>query len=166
MYDLCLIGFKANHFPSDLFFQEWQSLLPVLHRQTFLRLYERFLSDPDAQSLQGNTLAIAQLFLIFEIAAYSSSSKARPNTAAYEVQWRKALSSASAPSIDTLQCHVLAQLCYLLKSDYPHLLQHRACAVNICHQLGLHQGHKTHALSPFEAETRKRVFWCQYALDK
>lgn len=151
----------------NLFFQEWQPLLPILHRQTFLRLYEQFLADPDAQALQGNKLAVAQLFLIFEIAAHSSSSKARPNTASYEQHWRKALSSvSSAPSLTTLQCHVLAQLCYLLKADHPHLLRHRAYAVNICQQLGLHQSHKTHSLSAFEAESRKKVFWCQYALDK
>lgn len=151
----------------NLFFQEWQPLLPILHRQTFLRLYEQFLADPDAQALQGNKLAVAQLFLIFEIAAHSSSSKARPNTAIYEQHWRKALSSASSvPSLTTLQCHVLAQLCYLLKADHPHLLRHRAYAVNICQQLGLHQSHKSHSLSTFEAESRKKVFWCQYALDK
>jgi len=141
--------------------------MPILHRQTFLRVYEQFLSEPDARSLQGNKLAIAQLFLVFEIAAYSSSSKARPNTTAYELQWRKALSGASSvPSLATLQCHVLAQLCYLLKADYTHLLRHRAYAVSICHQLGLHQGHKLNSLPPFEAESRKKVFWCQYALDK
>lgn len=152
---------------TDLFFQEWQPLLPILHRQTFLRFYEQFLSEPDARSLQNNKLAIAQLFLIFEVAAHSSSSKARPNTTAYELQWRKALSSAaSTPSIATLQCHILAQLCYLLKADYPHLLRHRAYAVSICHQLGLHQGHKSYSLPPFEVETRKKVFWCQYVLDR
>lgn len=151
----------------NLFFQEWQPLLPVLHRQTFLRLYEQFLAEPGARSLQGNKLAIAQLFLIFEIAAHSCSSKARPNTTAYELQWRKALSAtSSAPTLAILQCHVLAQLAYLLKADYPHLLRHRATAVSICHQLGLHQGHKFFPLPPFEAETRKRVFWCQYVIDK
>lgn len=151
----------------NLFFQEWQPLLPVLHRQTFLRLYEQFLADPEAHSLQANKLAVAQLFLIFEIAAHSSSSKARPNTAGYEQHWRKALSSASStPSLMALQCHVLAQLCYLLKADHSHLLRHRAYAVNICQQLGLHQSHKSHLLSTFEVESRKKVFWCQYVLDK
>lgn len=142
-------------------------MLPILHRQTFLRLYGQFLAEPDARSLGGNKLAVAQLFLIFEIAAHSSSSKARPNTASYELQWRKALSSASStPSLAVLQCHVLAQLCYLLKADYHHLLRHRGYAVSLCHQLGLHQGHRVHSFSPFEAESRKKVFWCQYVLDK
>ena len=157
----------STNFHPDLFFQEWQPLLPVLHRQTFLRLYGQFLSEPDAQSLQGNKVAVAQLFLIFEIAAHSSSSKAKPNTASYEFQWRKALSSAgSTPSLAVLQCHVLAQLCYLLKADYSHLLRHRGYAVSLCHQLGLHQGHRVHSLTPFEVESRKKVFWCQYILDR
>lgn len=142
-------------------------MLPVLHRHTFLKLYEQFLLDSDSQIFSRNKVAIAQLFLIFEIAAYSSSSKAKPNTTAYELQWRKALSSASsAPSLATLQCHVLAQLCYLLKADYPHLLRHRAYAISMCHQLGMHQNHTSQSLPPFESETRKKVFWCQYVLDK
>lgn len=150
----------------NLFFQEWQPLLPILHRHTFLRLYEQFLAAPEALSQQSGKLATAQLFLIFEIAAYSASSKARPNTNSYELQWRKALSTASSqPSLAVLQCHVLAQLCYLLKADHPHLLRHRAYAVSMCHQLGLHRGHKVSG-SALESECRKRVFWCQYTLDK
>lgn len=150
----------------NLFFQEWQPLLPILHRHTFLRLYEQFLAAPEGLSQQSGKLATAQLFLIFQIAAYSASSKARPNTNAYELQWRKALSSTSSqPSLAVLQCHILAQLCYLLKADHPHLLRHRGYAVSMCHQLGLHQGHKVSG-STLEAECRKRVFWCQYTLDK
>lgn len=142
-------------------------MLPILHRQTFLRLYEQFLSESDAKLLQNNKIGVAQLFLIFEIAAHSCSSKARPNTTAYELQWRKTLSTtSSAPSIALLQCHVLAQLAYLMKADYSHLLRHRATAISICQQLGLHQGHKYLTLSALETETRKRVFWCQYVLDK
>lgn len=151
----------------DLYFQEWQPLLPTLHRPTFLRVYEQYLADPDAYLLQTNRHGIAQLFLIFEIAAHSASSKARPNTTAYELQWRKALSSVSSvPSVATIQCHILAQLVYLLKADYPHLLRHRAYSVSMIHQMSFHQGHKCHSLPVFEAETGKKLFWCQYVLDK
>lgn len=152
---------------SDLFFQEWQPLLPVLHRPTFLRVYEQYLAGPDAGNWQSNKQAIAQLFLIFEISALSSSHQTKTHTPSYENQWRRALfSTSAAPTLSVIQCQILAQLCYLLRADYTSLARHRGVAVGMCHELGLHQGHKYHALSTFEAETRKRIFWCQYVLDK
>lgn len=151
----------------DLYFQEWQPLLPILHRPTFLRVYEQYLSDPDGNLWQNNRHNVAQLFLIFEIAAHSASSKARPNTTSYELQWRKALSSVSSvPSVATIQCHILAQLIYLLKADYAHLLRHRAYSVSMVHQMFFHQGHKCHSLPTFDAESSKKLLWCQYVLDK
>ena len=151
----------------DLFFQEWQPLLPILHRPSLLRVYEDYLADPEAGQWHSNKQAIAQLFLIFEISALSSSSRNKQATAPYEAQWRKALQSASSSAtLATIQCHVLAQLYYLLKADYPHLTQHRAISVAMCHQLGLHQGHRYKGLPVLESESRKKVFWSQYVVDK
>jgi len=150
-----------------LFFQEWQPLLPVLHRPTFLRVYEQYISNPDSGNWQSNKQALAQLYLIFEISALSEITTSKKNAPTYESQWRKALySTSSNATLSTLQCHVLAEICYMLRADYTHLLRHRGIAVTMCHELGLHQSHKYHSLSPLEAETRKRVFWCQYVLDK
>ncbi|KIW22549.1 uncharacterized protein PV07_12426 [Cladophialophora immunda] len=151
----------------NLFFQEWQPLLPILHRPTFLRVYEQYLANPESGNWQSNKQAYAQLFLIFEIAALSNISTPKKNTPSYETQWRKALySTSSNASLPTLQCHVLAQICYMLRADYTHLARHRGIAITMCHELELHQGHKYQSLSPLEAETRKKVFWCQYVLDK
>jgi hypothetical protein len=151
----------------DLFFQEWQPILPVLHRPTFLRVYEQYLAGPDAGNWQSNKQAIAQLFLIFEISALSSGHQLKSSCPSYENQWRKAMfASSSASDVASIQCHVLAQLCYLLRGDYAQLSRHRGIAVGMCYQLGMHQGHKYHTLGVFEAETRCKVFWCQYALDK
>jgi hypothetical protein len=138
-----------------------------LHRPSFLRVYEDYLDDPEAGQWHSNKQALAQLFLIFEISALSSASRIKQTTTPYEAQWRKALQSiSSTASISTIQCHVLAQLYYLLKADYSHLTRHRAISVAMCHQLGLHQGHKYRGLPVLESETRKKVFWSQYVLDK
>lgn len=130
---------------------------------------------------------MAQLFLIFEIAALSSvvkyaqttipstspftytllQSRIKQGTTSYEPQWRKALhSTSSTASVATLQCHVLAQLYYLLRADYSHLVHHRAIGVSICHQLGLHQNQKVQGVTALDSETRKKAFWSQYVLDK
>lgn len=54
----------------------------------------------------------------------------------------------------------------MTKSDYRSLLRYRALAVDICHQLGLHQNQENVTANPLESETRKKVFWCQYVLDR
>ena len=158
---------KQYRHTKDLFFQEWQPLLPILHRPTFLKIYEQYLAGPEAGNWQNNKQSIAQLFLIFEISALSSGHQSKSNTPSYESQWRRALySTSSTPTITAIQCQVLAQLCYLLRADYTHLARHRGIAVGMCHELGLHQSHRYHSLSTFDAESYKRVFWCQYVLDK
>jgi hypothetical protein len=139
----------------------------VLHRPTFLRTYEQYLANPESGNWQNSKQLYAQLFLIFEIAALSNMSTAKKSIPSYEVQWRKAIySTSSDASLATIQCHILAQICYSLRADYVHMARHRSIAITMCHELGLHQGHKYHSLSPLDSEARKRIFWCQYILDK
>lgn len=47
------------------FFQEFAHIFPVLHRPTFLSLYEEFVNDPEAMT---DKKALAQLNLVFGIA--------------------------------------------------------------------------------------------------
>lgn len=54
----------------------------------------------------------------------------------------------------------------MTKGDYRSLLRYRALAVDICQQLELHQSSGSTSSSPLEEETSKKVFWCQYALDR
>ncbi len=151
----------------NIFFQEWAPLLPILHRPSILDLYEQYLADPEAGKWHDNKQAVAQLYLIFDIAAASSVVSDRQSTTSYEPQWRKALQSiSSTPSVPTLQCHLLAQLYYLLKADFGHCGHHRAIAVSTCHEMGLHHSQNYCSLTCLETETRKKVFWCQYTLDK
>lgn len=53
----------------NIFFQEWAPLFPVLHRPTFLNLYTEYVADPEHM---GNKHAVAQLNLVFGIAALST----------------------------------------------------------------------------------------------
>ena len=95
----CLCESIAPNEMLDLFFQEWQPLLPLFHRPSFLRIYEQFMIDPEASHWHSNKTAVAQLYLIFDIAAISSISRIKQNTTSYEQQWKKALHSMpSSPS--------------------------------------------------------------------
>lgn len=53
----------------NIFFQEWAPLFPVLHRPTFLKLYEDYTANPEKVE---DKQAIAQLYLVFGIAALSA----------------------------------------------------------------------------------------------
>lgn len=94
-------------------------------------------------------------------------SRTNQDPAFFEDNWFHTLERLSGDvSIPTLQCLVLAQIYCMTKADYRDLVRYRALAIGICHQLGLHQSHKQFALDPLTGETRKKVFWCQYALDR
>ena len=53
----------------NVFFQEWSPLFPILHRPTFLSIYSDYMSDAE---LAPNAISIAQLNLVFGIAALAS----------------------------------------------------------------------------------------------
>lgn len=69
-------------------------------------------------------------------------------------------------SVATLQCLVLAQIYCIAKGDYARLLHYKGIAISISHRLGLHQSQKRFSLGILKSETRKRVFWALYTLDR
>ncbi|KAJ5793738.1 hypothetical protein N7457_000337 [Penicillium paradoxum] len=148
----------------NIFFQEWAPLYPVVHRPTILKAYEQYLNNPD--SLQRNAHVMAQLNLIFGIAAISSVSRTNQDPVFFEQNWSATLDSFSTEtSIASLQCFVLGQIYCMTKGDYRTLLRYRALAVDICHQLGMHENQQRSA-NPLHDETQKKVFWSQYVLDR
>ncbi|GES59269.1 C6 transcription factor FacB/Cat8 [Aspergillus terreus] len=149
----------------NIFFQEWAPLYPVVHRPTILKAYEQYVTS--AESLQGSKLDMTQLNLIFGIAALASTSRTNQDPTFFEANWSATLESLSGDiSISALQCYVLAQMYCMTKADYTSLLRYRSLAVNLCHQLRLHQSQSRFASNPLMGETRKKVFWCQYLLDR
>ncbi|KAJ5717023.1 hypothetical protein N7488_002669 [Penicillium malachiteum] len=149
----------------NIFFQEWAPLYPVVHRPTILKAYDLYINSVD--SLKSNVHMMAQLNLIFGIAALSSNSRTNQDPTFFEENWTGPLDLFSCEtSMRILQCFVLAQIYCMTKGDYRSLLRYRALAVDVCHQLGLHQRQEIYASNPLEAETRKKVFWCQYVLDR
>ncbi|EPS25265.1 hypothetical protein PDE_00198 [Penicillium oxalicum 114-2] len=149
----------------NIFFQEWAPMYPVVHRPTILKAYGEYLNELD--SFQRNVQLMAQLNLIFGIAALSSQSRTHQDPSFFEQNWTVCLDSfIGETSIEVLQCFVLAQLYCMTKRDYRALLRYRALAVDICHQLELHHNPRSAKSNPLEAETRKKVFWCQYTVDR
>ncbi|KAJ5158201.1 Transcription factor [Penicillium coprophilum] len=148
----------------NIFFQEWAPLYPVVHRPTILKAYGQYLNNTEI--LQRDAHVMAQLNLIFGIAALSSISRTNQDPTFFEENWSATLDSLSSEaSISSLQCFVLGQIYCMTKGDYRTLLRYRALGVDICHQLGMHENQES-STNPLEDETRKKVFWSQYVLDR
>ncbi|KAI1355255.1 fungal-specific transcription factor domain-containing protein [Xylaria sp. FL0043] len=147
----------------NVYFQEWAPLFPVLHKPTFLHLYEDFASDSDKIK---NSHKLAQLYLVFSIAALSSEQPDLDQIAACELQWQKALDAVMMDNtMHTLQCLVLALVYCTIRADYKRLQHYKAIAVGLSHRLGLHQSQKRFSFGALTIETRKKVFWTLYTLD-
>ncbi|KAL0942380.1 transcriptional activator protein acu-15 [Colletotrichum truncatum] len=147
----------------NVFFQEWAPLFPVLHKPTFLHIYEEFVSDPEKVK---NNHKIAQLYLVFGIAALGSDQPDFEQIAVCEQQWQRAVEAVLMENtMVTLQCLELALLYCIVRADYKRLQHYKGIAVGLSHRLGLHQSQKRFSFGALTIETRKKVFWTLYTLD-
>ncbi|KAB5539535.1 fungal-specific transcription factor domain-containing protein [Coniochaeta sp. 2T2.1] len=147
----------------NVYFQEWAPLFPVVHKPTFLKIYEEFVADPEKIK---NNHKLAQLYLLFGIAALSTENPDLEQIAACELQWQKALDAILMDNtMSTLQCLVLALMYCTVRADYKRLQHYKGVAVGLSHRLGLHQSQKRFSFGALTIETRKKVFWTLYTLD-
>ncbi|KAF7542638.1 hypothetical protein G7Z17_g11397 [Cylindrodendrum hubeiense] len=147
----------------NVYFQEWAPLFPILHKPTFLHVYEEFVADPE--KVKSNH-KLAQLYLVFNIAGLSSDAPDLPQLAICEQQWQKALDAVLMENtMNTLQCLTLALLYCTMRSDYKRLQHYKGIAIGLSHRLGLHQSQKRFSFGALTIETRKKVFWTLYTLD-
>ncbi|KAF4333955.1 transcriptional activator acu-15 [Fusarium beomiforme] len=147
----------------NVYFQEWAPLFPILHKPTFLHIYEEFVADPE--KVKGNH-KLAQLYLVFNIAGLSSENPDLPQLAACECQWQTALDAIiMEDTMNTLQCLSLALLYCTMRADYKRLQHYKSIAIGLSHRLGLHQSQKRFSFGALTIETRKKVFWTLYTLD-
>ena len=147
----------------NIFFQEWAPLFPVLHRPTFLGLYEKYVADPESIT---DKVAVAQLNLVFGIAALSGRAGASDDLESFEAQWKSAVDVVlTENSMPTLQALILAQIFCIQRGDLTKLLTYKGLATTLSARLGLHQSQKRFALGTLTCETRKKVFWTLYTVD-
>lgn len=147
----------------NIFFQEWAPLFPILHRPTFLTLYERYTTDPDTVTDKAE---VAQLNLVFGVAAMSGGSRSSEDVASFESQWRAAIDSILTENcMATLQAFILAQIFCIQQGDLTRLLTYKGLSTTLSARLGLHQSQKRFALGTLTCETRKKVFWTLYTVD-
>lgn len=147
----------------NVYFQEWAPLFPVLHKPTFLRIYEEFVADPEKVK---NNHKLAQIYLVFSIAALAGEFPDTEQIAVCEAEWQKAIDSVLMDNtIITLQCLILALMYCTVRADYKRLQHYKGIAIGLSHRLGLHQSQKRFSFGALTIETRKKVFWTLYTID-
>lgn len=147
----------------NIFFQEWAPLFPVLHRPTFLTLYEKYVADSDSVTDKAE---IAQLNLVFGVAALSSGTRASEDLESFESQWKAAMDVVLTENcMATLQALILAQVYCIQQGDLTRLLTYKGLSTTLSARLGLHQSQKRFALGTLTCETRKKVFWTLCTVD-
>lgn len=147
----------------NIFFQEWAPLFPILHRPTFLTLYERYTADSDAVTDKAE---VAQLNLVFGIAAMSGGTRSSDDLDSFESQWKAAVDTILTDNcMATLQVLVLAQIFCIQQGELTRLLTYKGLSTTLSARLGLHQSQKRFALGTLTCETRKKVFWTLYTVD-
>ena len=148
----------------NIFFQEWAPLFPILHRPTFLGLYEKYVADTDSVTDKAE---IAQLNLVFGIAALSSGTRTSEDLESFEAQWKATIDEILRDnSMATLQALILAQLFCVQRGDLTRLLTYKGLSTTLSARLGLHQSQKRFTLGTLTCETRKKVFWTLYTVDR
>ena len=147
-----------------VYFQEWAPLFPILHRPTFLGLYEKYVADSDQITDKAE---IAQLMLVFGIATLSRGTRSSQDLDSFEVQWKAALDTVlKENSMATLQALILAQIFCVLQGYLKSLLTYKGLSTTLSARLGLHQSQKRFTLGTLTCETRKKVFWTLYTVDR
>jgi hypothetical protein len=147
----------------NVYFQEWAPLFPILHRPTFLTLYEKYVADFDSVTDKAE---IAQLNLVFGIAELSRGTRISDDLESFETQWKAALDAIlKDSSMSTLQALILAQIYCVLQGDLTRLLTYKGLSTTLSARLGLHQSQKRFTLGTLTSETRKKVFWTLYTVD-
>ncbi|KAF2670436.1 hypothetical protein BT63DRAFT_424381 [Microthyrium microscopicum] len=148
----------------NIFFQEFAPMLPILHRGSFLKVYKEYIDSPE---IARDNRHVAQLFLVFGIAALSKQSGAGHNDIeACESQFRLSLDSFTTDeTLFSVQCLTLASLYFMIKADYASMLKYKGHAVSLAQRLGLHQAQKRFTFDPSTSEMRKKVFWSLFTID-
>lgn len=165
------------------YFHEWNTMYAILDQYHFLDSYQSLMNSFSIaeHSHDFSSLEKSQMFIIItlivaslgSIALKDKSPSAIAESWRLENEWKRlfTIDLQSQPTLLTAQALVLAQLYSLYTGQIDDVWHYRSMTISICHRLGLHRCHKSlklsngNALSFYDQEMRRRVFWVAYSLD-
>ncbi|KAJ7068066.1 fungal-specific transcription factor domain-containing protein [Mycena amicta] len=161
----------------NAYFSRYHFLNPVIDKPSFLRKYNEAAESPaDPTFAQSETPFLALLFSVFACAAgLVEDSRLSGNGAADDggmgmVYYERALILQYISHAYTQVTHVQ---CFILLSSYlcsvnclPQAWILVGQAVRIGQDLGLHRSPRRLIVTPIEKETRRKIWWGVYSLDR
>ncbi|KAL0949563.1 hypothetical protein HGRIS_009612 [Hohenbuehelia grisea] len=161
----------------DAYFARFHFLMPVIDKPTFLRQYKRLMENKhDPVHVRSETAFVALVFAVYACAAHLVqdprllTGKSLDEGGMGMVYYERALILQYISHAHTQVAHVQ---CFILMSSF-------LCSVNCLPQawilvgqavrtgqdLGLHRSPRRLAITPVEKETRRRIWWGVYTLDR
>ncbi|KAF7301468.1 Zn(2)-C6 fungal-type domain-containing protein [Mycena indigotica] len=161
----------------NAYFARYHFLNPVIDKPSFLRRYNEIIINPsDPSVIQAETPFVALIFAVFACAAgLVEDSRLSANGAADAggmgmVYYERALILQYISHASTQVTHVQ---CFLLLSSYlcsvnclPQAWILVGQAVRIGQDLGLHRSPRRLTVTPIEKETRRKIWWGVYCMDR
>lgn len=161
----------------DAYFTRFHYLMPVLDKPTFLQQYNRIMDNQHDRSLaRTETAFISLIFSVFTCAANLVQDdrllvSGRPDEGGMGmVYYERALILQYISHANTQVAHVQ---CFILLSSFlcsinclPQAWLLVGQAVRTGQDLGLHRSPRRLTISPIEKETRRKIWWGVYSLDR
>ncbi|KAJ8518348.1 hypothetical protein ONZ45_g4542 [Pleurotus djamor] len=161
----------------EAYFSRFHFLMPVLDKPSFLRQYQKLMENKhDAAHVRSEAAFVALVFAVYACAAHLvqdsrlTAGRSLDEGGMGMVYYERALILQYISHAHTQVAHVQ---CFLLMSSF-------LCSVNCLPQawilvgqavrtgqdLGLHRSPRRLVITPIEKETRRRIWWGVYTLDR
>ncbi|TEA22549.1 Transcriptional activator protein acu-15 [Colletotrichum sidae] len=170
-----LIAFMVTQFPADAAgilettIDRWTPLYPIVHKHSTLEEFHRLCEDPEEGDL-GILCQILGLLALGTLGLPGTCAKDHQHFLCLSERYYAMSASLTSklqekPCLKTLQGLEIAQLYLQLSSRYSVASQLGGMATRMAQNLGLHRHSQRFKFDPLETELRRRLWWCQYALD-
>ncbi|KAG8858883.1 hypothetical protein FRC20_011924 [Serendipita sp. 405] len=157
----------------EAYFERFHFLLPVLDKPSFLHRYTRLMDNDGKGELPG---FVAVVFAVFTCAArflddprIKSEHYMDPRGTAmifYERAMMLYIIDHTSTQLAHVQCFALLSAYLASLNRLPQAWLLVGQAVRTAQDLGLHRSPKPLKLSQVDKETRRKVWWCVYGLDR
>ncbi|RPD61888.1 hypothetical protein L226DRAFT_72642 [Lentinus tigrinus ALCF2SS1-7] len=162
----------------DAYFARFHFLMPVLDKPDFIRRY-RYLMDhqDDTHFIRANTAFVALVCSVFAVASrfvddprLASSDNHPDESGMGMVYHERALIlhyiSGASMQVEHVQCFLLMSSFLCSVNCLPQAWLLVGQAVRAAQDIGLHRSPRRLTISPVEKETRRKIWWGVYTLDR
>ena len=150
----------------------WTPIYPVIHKPSIMEAYNMLISgSTDADG--GRGILLYQILALLALGTLGQADACLSEHLHFHCQSEAYYQMSTSlvdhvfekPCLSSLQGLVLIQIYLQLTTRYSLASHLGGIAARMAQNLGLHRHSDRFKFDPLETELRRRVWWCQYALD-